>query len=258
MRSPQIFGGIMAGHSKWSQIKRKKGVADAKRGKLFTRVAREIIIAAREGGGDINSNARLRTAVQTARGVNMPKDNIDKAIKKGAGENDGIIYEEIVYEGYGHNGVAIIVETMTDNRNRTVAEIRHIFSKHGGNLGENGAVSWNFEQKGTIEIKSQDIDEDDFILQALDLGADDVEKSDDTYIVYTALTDFYKVVTAFEENGFHIEKAELTRLPKNIINADNVAEKLLKLLDKLEDLDDVQKVYANFEISDEVLSKLSE
>ena len=248
----------MAGHNKWSQIKHKKGAADAKRGKLFTRIAREIIISAREGGGDINTNSRLRAAVQSAKGANMPKDNIDKAIKRGTGEIDGINYEEITYEGYGHNGVAIIVETMTDNRNRTVADIRHVFSKHGGNLGENGAVSWIFDQKGAIEIKAEGLEEDEFIMQALDLGADDVEISDVLFIVYTALTDFYKVVTAFEENGFHIEKAELTRIPKNTINADDVAEKLLKLMDKLEDLDDVQKVYANFEISDDVMSRLSD
>ena len=246
----------MSGHNKWSQIKHKKGAADARRGKLFTRIAREIIIAAREGGSDINSNSRLRAAVQTARGANMPKDNIEKAIKRGTGEIDGITYEEITYEGYGHNGVAIIIETMTDNKNRTVADVRHAFSKHGGNLGENGAVSWIFDQKGAIEIKSDGLDEDDFMLQALDFGAEDVEIQDGLYVVYTNLTDFYKVVTAFDENGFSIEKAELTRIPKNIINADDVAEKLLKLLDKLEDLDDVQKVYANFEISDDVMNNL--
>ncbi|MCL2062804.1 MAG: YebC/PmpR family DNA-binding transcriptional regulator [Candidatus Cloacimonetes bacterium] len=247
----------MAGHNKWSQIKHRKGAADAKRGKLFTRIAKEIIISAREGGGDINSNSRLRTAVQLARGANMPKDNIEKAIKRGTGEIDGSTYEEITYEGYGHNGVAIIVECTTDNKNRTVADIRHVFSKHGGNLAENGAVSWNFDEKGAIEIKAEGLEEDEFMLQALDLGADDVEKSEDIFIVYTALADFYKIVTAFEENGFTIEKAELTRMPKNTINADDVAEKLLKMLDKLEDLDDVQKVYANFEISDEVMNNLS-
>ena len=246
----------MAGHNKWSQIKHRKGAADAKRGKLFTRIAREIIISAREGGGDINSNSRLRTAVQNARVANMPKDNIEKAIKRGTGDADGIIYEEIVYEGYGHNGVAIIVETMTDNRNRTVADVRHIFSKHGGNLAENGAVGWIFEQKGLIEIQSENLEEDDFMLQALDLGAEDVEKHENLFYVYTALTDFYKVLSSFEENGFTIEKAELTRIPKNTINADDVAEKLLKLMDKLEDLDDVQKVYANFEISEEILKNL--
>ena len=246
----------MSGHNKWSQIKHRKGAADAKRGKLFTRIAKEIIISAREGGGDINTNSRLRTAVQNARGANMPKDNIDKAIKRGTGEIDGIIYEEIVYEGYGQNGIAIIVETMTDNRNRTVADVRHVFSKHGGNLAENGAVSWIFDQKGLIEIKSEGYEEDEFMMKALDLGAEDVEIQEDTFLVYTTLPDFYKVVSAFEENGFNIEKAELTRVPKNTINADEIAEKLLKLLDKLEDLDDVQKVYANFEISEDILGSL--
>ena len=247
----------MAGHNKWSQIKHRKGAADAKRGKLFTRITKEIIVSAREGGSDINSNSRLRTAVQSARLANMPKDNIEKAIKRGTGEIDGAAYEEIIYEGYGHNGIAIVIECTTDNRNRTVADVRHVFSKHGGNLAENGAVSWIFEQKGAIEIKADGLDEDEFMLQALDLGADDVEKVDDIFFVYTALTDFYKVLSAFEEQGFNIEKAELTRIPKNTINADDIAEKVLKLMDKLEDLDDVQKVYANFEISEEVMDKLN-
>ena len=246
----------MAGHNKWSQIKHKKGAADAKRGKLFTRIVKEIILAARDGGGDTNTNARLRAAIQTAKGANMPKDNIDKAIKKGTGEIEGINYEELTYEGYGPGGIAVMIEVMTDNKNRTVAEVRHIFSKYGGNLAENGAVAWNFEQKGMIEIKDSGYDEDDFMMTALDYGADDVEKADDLYIVYTSLADLYKVSRTFEENNYNIVKSELTRIPKTTVNADEVAEKLLKLIDKLEEFDDVQKVYANFEISDEVLERL--
>jgi len=247
----------MSGHNKWSSIKHKKGAADAKRGKLFTRIVKEIILAARDGGGDLSSNPRLRTAVQTAKDANMPKDNIDKAIKRGTGEIEGATYEEITYEGYGHGGVAILVDVMTDNKNRSVADLRHCFSKYGGNLAESGAVAWNFKQKGMIHILASAKDEDDFILEALDLGADDIETDEGMYIVYTPVTDLYKVVTAFEDKGYKIEKAELTRVPTNTINVDDVAEKLLRLIDKLEDLDDTQKVYANFEISDEVLDKIN-
>lgn len=247
----------MSGHNKWSTIKHKKGAADAKRGKIFTRIVKEIILAARDGGGDLSSNPRLRTAIQAARGANMPKDNIEKAIKRGTGEIEGAAYEEITYEGYGHGGVAIIVDCTTDNKNRTVAEVRHCFSKYGGNLAESGAVAWTFEQKGELEIEAENMEEDDFMMQALEIGAEDVQKVEDIFLVYTAVSDFYKVITGMEDNGFKVRKAELTRIPKNTINADDVAEKLLKLIDKLEDLDDVQKVYANFEISDEVLNRIN-
>ena len=247
----------MSGHNKWSSIKHKKGAADAKRGKLFTRIVKEIILAARDGGGDLSSNPRLRTAIQAAKNANMPKDNIEKAVKRGTGEIEGAAYEEITYEGYGHGGVAIIVDCTTDNKNRTVAEIRHCFSKFGGNMAESGAVSWNFEQKGELEISADGLDEDDFMMQALEVGAEDVQKDDDIFLVYTAVSDFYKVMTGMEELGFKVNKAELTRIPKTTLNADEVAEKLLKLIDKLEDLDDVQKVYANFEISDEVLDRIN-
>ena len=244
----------MSGHNKWSSIKHKKGAADAKRGKLFTRIVKEIILAARDGGGDLSSNPRLRTAVQAGKDANMPKDNIEKAIKRGTGEIEGAAYEEITYEGYGHGGVAILVEVTTDNKNRTVAEMRHCFSKNGGNMAESGAVAFNFDRKGFIVIKVDNHNEDDFMMQALDLGADDVEKDEDMFLIYTATTDLYKVVTNFENAGFKVEKAEFTRIPKNTVNADDVAEKLLKLIDKLEDLDDTQKVYANFEISEEVMN----
>jgi YebC/PmpR family DNA-binding regulatory protein len=186
----------------------------------------------------------------------MPKDNIDKAIKRGTGEVEGAAYEEITYEGYGHGGVAILIDVTTDNKNRTVAEVRHAFSKYGGNMAESGAVAWNFEQKGAIDITDTGFDEDDFMMQALDLGAEDVQKDDGFYVVYTSVADLYKSVGNFEDAGFKIQKAELTRIPKTTINADDVAEKLLKLIDKLEDLDDAQKVYANFEISDEVFARL--
>lgn len=247
----------MSGHSKWSTIKHKKGAADAKRGKLFTRLGKEIIVAAKEGGGDVNMNPRLRTAVATARSNNMPMANIEKAIKRGTGEIEGANYEELTYEGYGQGGVAIIVEVMTDNKKRTVAEVRHAFVKYGGNLAENGAVSWNFEQKGMIVTPVDGKDEDEFMMEALEAGADDIEKEDDNFFVYTPMTDFHTVLSALEESGLKVEKAELTYKPKNTVNADDVAEKLLKLIEKLEDLDDVQKVYANFDISDEVFESLA-
>ena len=247
----------MSGHNKWSSIKHKKGAADAKRGKIFTRIVKELILAARDGGSDLSSNPRLRTAIQTAKGANMPKDNIEKAIKRGTGEIEGAAYEEVTYEGYGHGGVAILVDVTTDNKNRTVAEIRHCFSKYGGSMAESGAVAWNFEPKGAIDIAAEGIDEDEFMMTALDMGADDVQSDEDIFIVYTAPTDLYRVAGALEEGGFEIKKAELTRIPKTTINADDVAEKLLKLIDKLEDLDDTQKLYANFEISDAVMDRLN-
>jgi len=251
-------GGQMSGHNKWSSIKHKKGAADAKRGKLFTRLGKEIVLAARDGGGDLTTNPRLRTAVQAAKTANMPKDNIEKAIKRGTGQIEGAVYEEITYEGYGHGGIAILIDVTTDNKNRAVAEIRHVLSKYGGNLAETGSVAYNFERKGAIEIKAESLDEDEFLLKALDLGAEDVQKNDEIFTVYTSIADLYKILSAFEENGFTIEKGELTRVPKVLINADSVADKLLKLIDKIEDIDDVQTVYANFEISDEVMNKLSE
>ncbi len=247
----------MSGHNKWSSIKHKKGAADAKRGKIFTRIVKEIILAARDGGGDLGMNPRLRTAVQTARDNNMPKDNIDKAIKRGTGEIEGINYEEITYEGYGHGGVAIIVDCLTDNKNRTVAEIRHSFSKYGGTMAESGSVSWNFVQKGMVEIDATGIEEDDIMMNALEAGADDVIKEDEIYTVYSSLPEFNKVIIEMEKLGYRIIKAELTRVAKSTVNADAVAEKLLKLIEKIEDLDDVQKVYANWDISDEVLEKVN-
>jgi len=246
----------MSGHSKWSTIKHKKGAADAKRGKLFTRLVREIIVSAREGGGDIESNPRLRTAVKAAQGANMPSANIDRAIKRGTGEIEGASYEEYMYEGYGPGGVAVLVEVMTDNRNRTVSEVRHAFSKWGGNMAESGAVSWNFEPKGLIAIPAAGLVEDEFMMIALEAGAEDVVMEDESFNIYTAPSDLNQVLRELE--SYNIEKAELTRVPKNTIQADDFAEKLFRLLEKLEDLDDVQKVYANFEVSDEVMEQLEQ
>lgn len=248
----------MSGHNKWSSIKHKKGAADAKRGKLFTKIVKEIIVAAREGGGDADANPRLRIAVQTARQNNMPNSNIEKAIKRGTGELEGVSYDQYTYEGYGQAGVAIVVETLTDNKQRTVAEVRHIFSKYGGNLAENGAVSWIFDQKGLIMIPKGDLDEDEVMMAALDAGAEDLQSDDEEFFeVYTAYADLHVVLGKLEEAGYTIEKAELTRVPKNTVNADDVAAKLMRLIDKLEDCDDVQKVYGNYEISDEVMEGLS-
>jgi len=247
----------MSGHSKWSSIKHKKGAADAKRGELFTRLVKEIIVAAREGGGDADANPRLRIAISNAKNSNMPNSNIDKAIKRGTGEIEGVSYESYTYEGYGQNGVAIFIETLTDNKLRTVAEVRHTLSKYGGNLAESGSVAWMFEQKGQIEILKNDLDEDEMMMAALDAGADDVILEDNTFLIYTSYSELHTVLKNLEENEYKIENAELTRIPKNTINADNKAAKLLNLLDKIEDLDDVQKVYANFEISDEVMERIS-
>lgn len=248
----------MSGHNKWSSIKHKKAASDAKRGKIYTRLVREIILAAKQGGGDPDMNPRLRTAVNNAKKENMPRDNIERAIKRGSGEIEGEAFEEMTYEGYGHNGVGIIVDVMTDNINRTVSELRHIFSKYGGNLAETGSVSWNFDQKGFFSVPAEGLDEEEFFMQALEAGADDIELNDDYFDVYTPPTEFHTVLGKFEEQGFNVENAELTMVPKNTVNADDVASKLLKLIEMLEDLDDVQKVYANFEISDEILESLSE
>jgi len=247
----------MSGHNKWSTIKHKKAATDAKRGKIYTRIVKEIILAAKSGGGDPDMNPRLRTAINSAKAANMPRDNIERAVKRGTGEIEGAAFEEITYEGYGHNGVGIVVDVMTDNKNRTVAELRHTFSKYGGNLAETGAVSWNFEQKGYFNVPAVGLDEDEFMMQALEAGAEDIELNEDYFDIYTSPTDFHTVLANFESIGFPVENAELTKVPKNTINADDVASKLMRLIDMLEDLDDVQKVYANFELSDEVMEALN-
>ena len=248
----------MSGHSKWSTIKRKKGAADAKRGKLFTKIIKEIMVAARFGGGDINANPRLRTAVLAAKAENMPKDNIERAIKKGTGELEGVNYEELTYEGYGPGGVAMMLEVVTDNKNRTVADVRHTFSKHNGSLGENGCVSWMFEKKGLISIEKSGVDEDRLIEVALDAGAFDVRDIGKEFEVMTDAVNFEEVKKAIEEAGFKYTYSDITMVPKNTVHlTGKEAEQMLKLMEGLEDSEDVQKVYGNFDIADEEMERLS-
>lgn len=249
----------MSGHSKWSTIKRKKGAIDARRGKLFTKIIKEITLAARLGGADPEGNARLRTAIAAAKEENMPKDNIERAIKKGSGTGEGAVnYEEVTYEGYGPGGVAVLVEVMTDNKNRTVAEIRHIFSKHGGNLGENGCVSWMFEKKGSILVDKKAIKEDAMMELALDAGAEDVREEENEYEIITDLASFEQVKKAVEGGGLKSIEAKIGMIPQNTVALDeNKAEQMLKMMEKLEDNDDVQHVYANFDIADDIMERLS-
>ncbi|MFZ3116346.1 MAG: YebC/PmpR family DNA-binding transcriptional regulator [Syntrophales bacterium] len=250
----------MSGHSKWSTIKRKKGAIDAKRGKAFTKIIKEISLAARVGGGDIEGNSRLRQAVMAAKEENMPKDNIDRAIKKGTGElAGGANYEEVTYEGYGPGGVAVIVDVMTDNKNRTVAEIRHIFSKYGGNLGENGCVAWMFEKKGSIIIDKGSIGEDELMELALEAGADDVQAEAGEYQVVTPPEAFELVKKAVVDRKLKYLEARITLLAQNTVQLEEgKADSMLKLMEKMEDNDDVQNVYANFDIADDVMEKLSQ
>jgi len=248
----------MSGHSKWSTIKRKKGAADAKRGKIFTKIIKEITLAARLGGGDPDGNARLRTAILAAKMENMPKDNIERAIKKGTGEGGTVVYEEVTYEGYGPGGVAVFVEVMTDNRNRTVAEIRHIFSKHGGNLAENGAVSWIFAKKGSILIDKKTVEEDKLMEVALDAGAEDIREEENEFEVITSPGAFEAVRKALENAEIKYLEANVGMIPQNTIKLDgDKAASMLKLMEKMEDNDDVQNVYANFDIPDAVMERLS-
>ena len=250
----------MSGHSKWSTIKRKKGAIDSKRGKIFTKLIKEITLAARLGGGDIEGNARLRSAVLAAKEENMPKDNIERAIKKGTGEiAGGAAYEEVTYEGYGPAGVAVIVEVMTDNRNRTVAEIRHIFSKHGGNLGENGCVAWMFDKKGSIVLDKKTAGEDILMEVALEAGADDVRDQETEWEVITDPLAFEGVKKAIDQKGWKALDARVGLIPQNIIKLDAAgkAEQMLRLIERLEDNDDVQNVYANFDIPDEVMEQVN-
>ncbi len=241
----------MSGHSKWHTIKHKKGALDAKRGKIFTKLIKEITIAARSGGGDVSGNARLRKAVSDAKGSNMPNDTIDKAIKRGTGELEGVSYDEITYEGYGPGGVAVLVNTTTDNRNRTVAEIRHAFSKNGGNMGESNSVSWMFNRKGQIVIDAAQKSEDEMMEIALEAGAEDVSSDADTHQILTSPEDFHAVLEAIKAKGIEPMSAELAMIPQNTIKLEGAdASKMLKLYEALDDHDDVQSVYANFEIDD--------
>jgi len=248
----------MSGHNKWSSIKHKKAKEDAKRGKVFNKLIRELVVAAKEGGGDMDSNPRLRTAVSTAKQANMPNDNIDRAIKKGAGGGEGTDLEEIIFEGYGPAGVALMVHTMTDNRNRTVAEIRHLMDKYGGKLGESGCVFWMFDKKGVIEIEADAADEDTVMEIALEAGADDVESGETSYEIVTAPEDFDNVREAFEKAGVPMAVAEISMVPQTTVElSGKEAERMIKLMDYLEDHDDAQAVYANFDISEEEMEKLS-
>jgi YebC/PmpR family DNA-binding regulatory protein len=249
----------VSGHSKWSTIKRKKGAIDAKRGKIFTKLIKEITVAARMGGGDVDANPRLRTAVLAAKTENMPKDNIERAIKKGIGGLEGVNYEEILYEGYGPGGVAVLVETMTDNKNRTVSDIRHFFSKSGGNLGESGCVGWMFDKKGIITVDKGTIGEEQLMELALEAGAQDVVEEDSTFQVVTAPEDLNGVVEALANANVAYTEASVSMVPKNTIavSEEKAARSLLKLLENLEDHDDVQKVHANFDIPDELMEAIS-
>jgi len=249
----------MSGHSKWSTIKHKKGAADAKRGKIFTKLIKELMVAARMGGGDPNGNPRLRAAINAARTENMPKENIDRAIKKGTGELEGVSYEEVNYEGYGPGGVAVLVDVMTDNRNRAASDIRHIFSRNGGNLGEAGCVAWMFSKKGSIVFNKEKISEEELMEMALDAGAEDVVDAGDQFEVVTAIEDFSAVRAAFEEGGLVYELAEITMVPQSTVRIEDekTAQQVLRLMDALEDSDDVQHAYANFDIPDNILNQLA-
>jgi YebC/PmpR family DNA-binding regulatory protein len=248
----------MSGHSKWATIKHKKAAVDARRGKVFTKLIRELTSAARMGGGDPDSNPRLRTAVAAAKTANMPSDTIQRAIKKGTGELPGEVYEEITYEGYGAGGVAILVDVLTDNKNRTVAEIRHLFSKHGGNLGETGCVAWMFARKGLITLNTNQIDEDTLLELVLEAGGDDIKTEADVYEIVTAPEAFEDVRSTLEQKGLTFDVAEVTMMPQNTVAVEGKqAEQVLRLMEALDDQDDVRKAHANFDISDEVMAALA-
>lgn len=250
----------MAGHSKWAQIKHKKAHADAKKGRLFTKIVKEISVAARLGGGDPEGNPRLRLAIEKAKEVNMPSDNIKRAIMKGTGEPPGVSYEEYSYEGYGPGGVAVLIEVLTDNKNRTVSELRYLMSKHGGSLGEAGCVAWMFEKKGYILVGKGKVDEDTLMSVALDAGAEDMKNDpkEDNYEIITRPEDLNSIKTAIESAGIPVSLAEITMLPKSYITLDEKnSEQMMKLIEVLEDHDDVQNVYANFDIPEEIMVKAS-
>ena len=246
----------MSGHNKWSTIKHKKGAADAKRGKVFTKIIKEITVAAKLGGGDPDGNPRLRTAIDKAKAENMPKDNVERAIKKGAGGLEGTNYEETTYEGYGPGGTAVLVEVMTDNRNRTVSDVRSIFTKCNGNMGESGCVSWLFDKKGLL-VFPKSVDFDKLFEASIEAGADDVVDEEEQYEVLTEPSAFHEVKTALEKAGFKPDSAEVTMIPQTMVKLEGKnAENMLKLMDRMEDNDDVQNVYANFDISEEEMEKM--
>ncbi|MCZ6680031.1 MAG: YebC/PmpR family DNA-binding transcriptional regulator [Candidatus Poribacteria bacterium] len=244
----------MSGHSKWSQIKHRKAAVDAKRGKLFSKLIKEITVSTRIGGADTEANPRLRSALLAAKSKNVPNDTIDKAILRGTGELEGVEYEEVVYEGYGPGGVAILIEVLTDNKNRAIADVRHILSKHGGNMGARGCVSWLFDKRGLIIVEKDSIDEDDLFMIALESEADDLNVLEDYIETITSPENFDPVRKAVEESGATISDADITMIPQNTVKLDGKeAEQMLRLMEALEDSDDVQKAYANFDIPDEIL-----
>jgi YebC/PmpR family DNA-binding regulatory protein len=250
----------LSGHSKWSSIKHKKGAADAKRGKLFSKLSRSIIVAAKEGGGDPSANLALQNAIEKAKSYSMPKDNIDRAIAKGAGSGaDSDNFETVVYEGYGPEGVAVIVEALTDNRNRTAADVRHAFAKYDGNLGTTGAVAWQFERRGVVIVAADGVDEDELFVAAVDGGAEDIEQDGDVFQVTSAPESLADVRTAIEGAGFTVESGELSMIPKTTVAVEDEskAKQLMRLIDALEDNDDVQEVYANFDIDEQVLEAVA-
>ncbi len=247
----------MSGHSKWSTIRHKKGAADARRGKIFTKLIKEITVAARMGSGDPNANPRLRTAIQAAKSENMPKDNIERAIKKGTGELEGVSYDDSIYEGYGPGGAAILVNSLTDNKNRTVAEIRHIFSRHGGSMGESGCVAWMFTKQGLINVEKNGVDEERLMEVSIEAGADDVRDEDDCFEIITKPEDFERVKAAIDSAAIPYQLAEITMLPQSTLRLKGKeAEQMLRLMEALEDCDDVQKVYTNADIPDELVNNI--
>jgi YebC/PmpR family DNA-binding regulatory protein len=248
----------VAGHSKWAQIKRKKAAEDQKRGKAFSKLIREISVAAREGGGDPNGNPRLRTAIDAARAANMPKDNIEKAILRGTGQLPGASYQQVNYEGYGPGGVALFIETLTDNANRTVAEVRHVLEKYGGRMGAEGSVAWNFDRRGQVYLDATRTDEERALEAALDAGAEDFAREDTQFTVTTDPTRFHAVQESLRARGVEIDSAELAMVPRSTVHVDGKdAERLVKILETLEELDDVQHVYSNLDIDESVLAELS-
>lgn len=248
----------MSGHSKWSSIKHKKAATDSKRGKLFGKIIKEITVAARMGGGDQSANPRLRTAVLTAKSANMPGDNIERAIKKGTGELPGVSYEEIIYEGYGPGGVALLMEAVTDNKNRTVAEIRTLLTKYGGSMGETGSVNWMFKQKGLMAVPREEIDEAELMEIVIEAGAEDLTSEDNVYEIITAKEDFEAVKRAVDDKNLKTTVAELAMIPQSGVSLDeSKAKQMLKLMELLEDHDDIQKVHANFDIADEIMEALA-
>ena len=250
----------MSGHSKWSSIKHKKGAADAKRGQLFSKLSRAIIVAAKEGGPDPGGNLALQNAIEKARSYSMPKDNIERAIARGTGADaEASAFETVVYEGYGPEGVAVLVEALTDNRNRTASEVRHAFTKHGGNLGTTGAVAWQFERRGVVLVAAEGVEEDDLVLVAADAGADDVERDASSFVVTSAPEELATVREALEGEGFTIESVELAMVPKTTVAVadESTARQIVRLVEGLEDTEDVQDVYANFDIPEEVLEAVA-